>query len=90
LSPTPSVHGSGEQQQLKQGRRRNPRSVYSRELRRGEDVFRETREIVERAKQGLSNMGFEEMAEMNGTCVVNRWGLSLRIVGTARVVVIGI
>jgi hypothetical protein len=79
LSPTPSVHGSGEQQQLKQGRRRNPRSVYSRGLRRGEDVFRETREIVERAKQGLSNMGFEEVAEMNG---------SLRIVGTAKVVVI--
>lgn len=42
-------------------------------------MFRETREIVERAKQGLSNMGFEEVAEMNG---------SLRIVGTAKVVVI--
>jgi hypothetical protein len=53
-------------------------------------VFRETREIVERAKQGLSNMGFEEVIEMNGTYVVNRWGLSLRIVGTAKVVVIGI
>jgi hypothetical protein len=51
-------------------------------------VFRETREIVVRATQGLSNMGFEKAAEMNGTYVVNRWGLSLRIVGTAKVVII--
>jgi hypothetical protein len=39
-------------------------------------------------KGSLILMGFEEMVEMDGTYVVNRWGLSLRIVGTAKVVII--
>jgi hypothetical protein len=39
-------------------------------------------------KGSLILMGFEEVAEMNGTYVVNRWGLGLRIVGTAKVVII--